>query len=236
MNDGGRAMPAQTCNYDGMKTGWDGVKKDRDERKVDVRMCACSCLCVWGMSCHAMPCDAMRCKCRENSKCTENKKKDENGDRKMIRVIFSFHFIIHQLFLPPIYFYIRGVFNLFQLLKASQVHILLQQRNDIWVESLPVRVVEMVLLGRFLLVALDDAEVLGIVDGLHDVPADGLLVLGVNLASLEELCVEFLDALRVGLCAHVCTRKREEKKENKSENGLKNQKKRENIDLRTTIV
>lgn len=90
-----------------------------------------------------------------------------------------------------------------QLLKTVHIHILLQQRNNIGVESLPVGVTQVVLLGRLLEVALDDGEVLGVMDGLHDEPGQSLLVLGVDGGSLEELRVELVDGLLVLFGAEV---------------------------------
>lgn len=52
-------------------------------------------------------------------------------------------------------------------------------------------------------IALDDAEVLGVVDGLHDEPREGFVILGVDGRGFEEFGVELLDGLLVGLCAHV---------------------------------
>ena len=61
----------------------------------------------------------------------------------------------------------------------------------------------MVLLGALVEVALDDAEVLLVVDTLHDEPGQGLLVLGVDGRGFDELGVKLGDALLVGLSAEV---------------------------------
>lgn len=90
-----------------------------------------------------------------------------------------------------------------QLLQAVHIHILLQQRNHVRVESLPVRVVEVVFLRRFLDVALDDGEVLLVENGLHHEPREGLLVVRVDVGGLNKLGLEFGDGLLVRLGAEV---------------------------------
>lgn len=96
---------------------------------------------------------------------------------------------------------LRRSFN--QLLEAVHIHILLQQGDHVGIESLPVRIVEVVLLRRLLQVSLDDREVLLIVDGLHHEPGQGLLVLGVDGRRLKELGVKLGDGLLVRLSAEV---------------------------------
>lgn len=76
-----------------------------------------------------------------------------------------------------------------EFLKTPQIHLPFQQGNDIRVECLPVRVIQVALLGGFVEIAFDDGEVLRVVDGLHDEPGESLLVLGVDGRSLEELGV-----------------------------------------------
>ena len=90
-----------------------------------------------------------------------------------------------------------------QLLQAVHIHILLQQRNHVRVESLPVRVVEVVFLRRFLDVALDDGEVLLVENGLHHEPREGLLVVRVDVGGLNKLGLELGDGLLVRLGAEV---------------------------------
>lgn len=91
-----------------------------------------------------------------------------------------------------------------QLLKSSQIHLLLQQGDDIGVKGLPVRVVQVVLLRRLVEVALDDGEVLRVVNGLHDEPGESLLVLGIDGRGFDELGVQFGDGLLVWFRAEVC--------------------------------
>lgn len=83
------------------------------------------------------------------------------------------------------------------------IHVLLEQRNNVRVEGLPVRVVEVVLLGRLLLVALDNGEVLLVEDGLHNEPGKGLLVVGVDVGGLDELGLQLGDGFLIGLSAEV---------------------------------
>lgn len=83
------------------------------------------------------------------------------------------------------------------------IHIFLEQRNNVGVKGLPIRVVEVVLLGRLLLVTLDNGEVLLVEDGLHDEPRKGLLVVRVNVGGLDELGLELGDGLLIGLSAKV---------------------------------
>lgn len=64
----------------------------------------------------------------------------------------------------------------------------------------------MVLLRALVEVALDDGEVLRVVDGLHHEPGEGLVILGVDGGGFKEFGVQLLDALRVGLGAEVCER------------------------------
>lgn len=90
-----------------------------------------------------------------------------------------------------------------KFLKSPQIHILLQQRDHVWVEGLPVGVGQVVLLGPLVQVALDDGEVLRVVDRLHDEPREGFLVLGVDGGGFEEFGVELRNALLVGLCPEV---------------------------------
>lgn len=91
-----------------------------------------------------------------------------------------------------------------ELLQTVHVHVLLEQGNHVGVEGLPVGVVEVVLLRGFLLVALDDGEVLLVEHRLHDEPGDGLLVVGVDVGSLDKLSLELGDGLLIGLSAEVC--------------------------------
>lgn len=83
------------------------------------------------------------------------------------------------------------------------IHILFQQGNHVGIERLPVRVVEVVLLGRLLEVSLDDREVLLIMDRLHHEPGQSLLVLGVDGRGLEELGMKLGDGLLVRLSAEI---------------------------------
>lgn len=64
-----------------------------------------------------------------------------------------------------------------QLLKPPQIHLLLQQRNNIRIKRLPIRITQMILLRRLLKVSLDDSKILLVVHGLHDEPGEGFLVL-----------------------------------------------------------
>jgi hypothetical protein len=91
-----------------------------------------------------------------------------------------------------------------QLLQAVHIHILLQQRNDVRVESLPVRVVEVVFLRRFLGVTLDDGEVLLVENRLHHEPREGFLIVRVNIGGFNKLGLELGDGLFVRLGAEVC--------------------------------
>lgn len=114
-----------------------------------------------------------------------------------------------------------------ELLEATQVHGLLEQRNDVRVERLPVGVFEVVFLALWgwwhvlekknaarlvtgpygtyalLLVALDDGKVAGVRGALHDEPGEGLLVLAVDAAGLDELGLEFVDRGGVAVGAEV---------------------------------
>ena len=90
-----------------------------------------------------------------------------------------------------------------QLLQPVHIHRLLQQRNHIRVESLPVRVVEMVLLRRFLDVTLDDCKVLLVENRLHHKPREGFLVFRVNIRGFDKLGLELGDGLLIRLGAEV---------------------------------
>lgn len=90
-----------------------------------------------------------------------------------------------------------------QLLQAVHIHILLQQRNHVRVESLPVRVVEVVLLRGFLDVTLDDGEVLLVENGLHHEPRKGFLVVRVDIGGFNKLSLELRDGLLIRLGAEV---------------------------------
>lgn len=90
-----------------------------------------------------------------------------------------------------------------QLLKSPEIHILLQKRNDIWIKSLPVRVLKVILLRPLIEITLHDTEVLLIMDRLHNEPGESLLILRVNGRGLQKLRVELGDRLLVGLRAHV---------------------------------
>lgn len=79
------------------------------------------------------------------------------------------------------------------------IHILLQQRNHVGVESLPVRVVEVVLLRGFLDVTLNDGEVLLVENGLHDEPRESFLVVRVDIGGFDKLSLELGDGLFVRL-------------------------------------
>ena len=61
----------------------------------------------------------------------------------------------------------------------------------------------MVLLRTLIEVALDDAEVLLVVDGLHNEPRERLMVLRVDGGGFLELGFKLLDAFRVGFGAEV---------------------------------
>lgn len=61
----------------------------------------------------------------------------------------------------------------------------------------------MVLLRTLIKVALDDAEVLLVVNGLHDEPRERLMVLRVDGGGFLELGFKLLDAFRVGFGAEV---------------------------------
>lgn len=90
-----------------------------------------------------------------------------------------------------------------QLLESPQVHLLLQQRNHVRVKGFPVRVLQVILLRTLVEVALDDAEVLLVVDRLHNEPRKRLMVLGVDGGSLLEFGLKLLDAFLVGFGAEV---------------------------------
>lgn len=90
-----------------------------------------------------------------------------------------------------------------QLLQAVHIHILLQQRNHVRVESLPVRIVKVVLLRGFLDVTLDDGEVLLIENGLHHEPREGFLVVRVDIGGFNKLGLELGNGLFVRLGAEV---------------------------------
>ena len=61
----------------------------------------------------------------------------------------------------------------------------------------------MILLRRLTQVPLDNGEILLVVDGLHDEPGEGFLVLGVDRGGFEEFGVEFGDGLWVGFGTEV---------------------------------
>lgn len=88
------------------------------------------------------------------------------------------------------------------------LHILLQQRDHVGVESLPVGVLQVVLLGALVEVALDDSKVLLVEDGLHDEPGERLVVLGVDAGGFDEFGVQLVDAFLVRFGAEVCSKGR----------------------------
>lgn len=90
-----------------------------------------------------------------------------------------------------------------QFLKPPQIHLLLQQRNNIGIKGLPVRVIQVIFLRGLVEVALDDGEILLVMDGLHHEPGQSLPVLGVDGGCFEEFGVEFGDAFGVRFGAEV---------------------------------
>lgn len=56
---------------------------------------------------------------------------------------------------------------------------------------------------RFLLVSLDNGEISWVGSGLHDEPGDGLLVLTVDAAGLDQLGLEPFDGRGLGIGAEV---------------------------------
>ena len=93
-----------------------------------------------------------------------------------------------------------------QILTSVHLHILLQQRDHVGVESLPVGVLQVVLLGALVEVALNDSKVLLVEDRLHDEPGERLLVLGVDAGSFDEFGVQLVDAFLVRFGAEVCSK------------------------------
>ena len=93
-----------------------------------------------------------------------------------------------------------------QVLTSVHLHILLQQRDHVGVEGLPVGVPQVVFLGVCVEIALDDGKVLLVEDGLHDEPGEGLFVFGVDFGGFDEFGVQLIDAFLVRFGAEVCSK------------------------------
>ena len=93
-----------------------------------------------------------------------------------------------------------------QVLTSVHLHILLQQRDHVGIEGLPVGVPQVVFLGVLVEIALDDGKVLLVEDGLHDEPGEGLFVFGVDIGGFDEFGVQLIDAFLVRFGAEVCSK------------------------------
>ena len=93
-----------------------------------------------------------------------------------------------------------------QVLTSVHLHILLQQRDHVGVEGLPVGVLQVVFLGALVEIALDDGKVPLVEDGLHDEPGEGLFVFGVDTGGFDEFGVQLIDTFLVRFGAEVCSK------------------------------
>lgn len=76
-------------------------------------------------------------------------------------------------------------------------------RHNIRIKGLPVRILQMLLLRRFLLEALDDSEFSRVVHILHDEPIDGFAVFVVDSRGFDELSFDLVDASWVAIGVEV---------------------------------
>lgn len=109
---------------------------------------------------------------------------------------------------------------------SAKVHLLVQERDDIWIEGLPVRVFQVVFLGlgreevsptvecnrkaterrktyTLVLETLNNGKCSWVMDVLHHKPIDGLLVLAVNPSSLNEFGLDALNGVGLFVCIEV---------------------------------
>jgi len=117
---------------------------------------------------------------------------------------FPIKFPVSLVTLPPNL--LNRNFNILrriQLLMSPQIHGLLQQRHNVRIKRLPIRVLEVVFLTRFIRKPLYDSESPRIMNILHDEPIDRFLVLAVDACGFDELGFDAGDGVREVVCVEV---------------------------------